>query len=249
MDGDVIYNNIDIIYEFKKEFKENIDGCITIFEESTQATCYSFVKLNKETNIINTIAEKNRISSFAISGCYGFKSLNKFLNDATNSSLVFKWFQSNKPLTGRGYKYYALAAAKVIKDPQKLSPIIKKGWHKGSFSLPEQKAYQTKFKNYLDIKDHIKKIDNLLFADSTTAAKNNLYLVGADYKKSFEAQIALIQKGSNALGRFGNIPKKNYTPGLIYRYIELKKKNLLNLVLSRTDFFHASADFSQAASA
>ena len=153
-------------------------------------------------------------------------SAENLLNDATNSSLVFKWFQSNKPLTGRGYKYYALAAAKVIKDPQKLSPIIKKGWHKGSFSISEQKAYQTKFKNYLDIKDHIKKIDNLLFADSTTAAKNNLYLVGADYKKSFEAQIALIQKGSNALGRFGNIPKKNYTPGLIYRYVELKKKNL-----------------------
>ncbi len=148
------------------------------------------------------------------------------LTDATSSSLVFKWFQSNKPLTGKGHKYYALAASKLVKDPQSLTPIIKKGWHKGSFSMSEQKAYQVQFKNYLDIKDHIKRIDNLLFAGSTTAAKNNLYLVGADYKKSFEVQIALIQNGSSALGRFSSVPKKYHTPGLIYRYIELKKKSL-----------------------
>lgn len=153
-------------------------------------------------------------------------SAENLLNDSTNSSLVFKWFQSNKPLTGRGHKYYALAAGKILKDPQKLSPIIKSGWHKGSFSISEQKAYQTKFKNYLDMQDNLKRIDNLLFAESTTAAKNNLYLVGPEYKKSFEVQIALIQNGSSALGRFSSVPKKYYTPGLIYRYIELKKKSL-----------------------
>jgi len=175
-------------------------------------------------------------------------SAESLLNDTTDSSLVFKWFQSNKPLTGRGYKYYALAAGKIIKDSQRLSPIIKKGWHNGSFSMSEQKAYQTTFKNYLDIKDHIKRIDNLLFAESTTAAKNNLYLVGAEYKKSFEVQIALIQNGSSALGRFSSVPKKYYTPGLIYRYIELKKKSLppsseiTNLIeIARSDPDHADA--------
>jgi len=153
-------------------------------------------------------------------------SAENLLTEATNHSLVFKWFQNNKPITGRGYKYYALAASKIIKDPQKLSPIIKRGWHKGSFSMSEQRAYQVAFKNYLDTKDHVKRIDNLLFAESTTAAKNNLYLVGAEYKKSFEVQIALIQNGSSALGRLSSVPKKYYTPGLIYRYMELKKKSL-----------------------
>lgn len=165
-----------------------------------------------------------------------------YLTDATNPQLVLKWFSVHHPKTNRGHKYYAIAASRLISDPQKLAPIIKKAWHKGAFSQEEQKSFHARFKNYLSIGDHIKRIDNLLFSSSVTTAKNNLYLVGIDYKKSFEAQIALMQNGTSGLGRFSAISKKYYTPGLIYRYIELKKKTspnaaeIINLIaLAKSD--------------
>ena len=79
------------------------------------------------------------------------------LNETSDKQLIVKWFKNNPPLTGKGYKYYALAANSIIKDPEELKNIIKSGWHKGHFSIADQKAYYQKFKNYLSLEDHIKK--------------------------------------------------------------------------------------------
>jgi len=148
------------------------------------------------------------------------------LNDTTNKSRIVEWFNKNKPVTGRGHKYYALAAASLIKDSKKLSSIIKSGWHFGSFTKVEQQSYFKNFKSYLTDTDHVKKIDNHLWKEEITAAKDSLEYVNDGYKKSFNAQIALIQKHKNAIALFKRVPKKYYTSGLIYRYLSLKKNDL-----------------------
>ncbi|GAB4166259.1 MAG: lytic transglycosylase domain-containing protein [Rickettsiaceae bacterium] len=153
-------------------------------------------------------------------------SAENLLNGQTSNAAIIKWFSINKPLTGAGHKYYALVAAKELKDSPKLPAIIKSGWHKGSFSVNEQKEYHARFKNYLNKKDHIKKIDYNLRETSVTAARNSYYLVEPEYRKSFDAQIALIQGKKDAIKSFKAVPKKYHTPGLIYRYLEARKKDL-----------------------
>lgn len=148
------------------------------------------------------------------------------LNSETNKNLIIEWFDKNKPVTGKGYKYYADAASSIVKDPKKLSSIIKFGWHFGNFTNSEQKSYYKKFKKYLTIADHVKKIDNHLWEKEITAAKNSLGYVNAGYKKSFNAQIALIQNHKNARNLFKRVPKKFYTSGLIYRYLWSRKSDL-----------------------
>lgn len=150
----------------------------------------------------------------------------ELINDATDKNLIVEWFDKHKPITGKGRKYYALAAASVIKDPKKLSPIIKSGWHFGNFSKSEQQSYFKNFKNYLTLADHVKKIDNHLWEGEITAAENSLEYVNAGYKKSFNAQIALIQKHKNARGLFKRVPKQYYTSGLVYRYLCSRKSDL-----------------------
>lgn len=150
----------------------------------------------------------------------------ELINDATDKNLIVEWFDKHKPITGKGRKYYALAAASVIKDPKKLSPIIKSGWHFGNFSKSEQQSYFKNFKNYLTLADHVKKIDNHLWEGEITAAENSLEYVNAGYKKSFNAQIALIQKHKNARGLFKHVPKQYYTSGLVYRYLCSRKSDL-----------------------
>jgi len=148
------------------------------------------------------------------------------LNETSDKQLIVKWFKNNPPLTGKGYKYYALAANSIIKDPEELKNIIKSGWHKGHFSIADQKAYYQKFKNYLSLEDHIKKIDNHLWDKEIRAAENSFYLVNAHYQQSFRAQIAFIKKQPSANTLYKKIAKKYYTPGLIYKYLNSRKRNL-----------------------
>ncbi|MDG1436636.1 MAG: lytic transglycosylase domain-containing protein [Rickettsiaceae bacterium] len=144
----------------------------------------------------------------------------------TNKKLIVSWFKKHPPLTAKGHKYYALSASTVIKHPEDLKKIVKTAWHKGNFSLDDQKSYHKKFKQYLSTQDHIKKIDNSIWNQEITAAKNSLYLVDIHYQNSFKAQIALAQKKKNAKSLFKKVPKKYHTPGLIYQYITLCKTSL-----------------------
>ncbi len=148
------------------------------------------------------------------------------LNSKTSNKLIVDWFEKNEPVTGKGHKYYALAASSIIKDPKKLSLIIKSGWHYGNFTNSGQRSYYKKFRKYLVVADHVKKIDNHLWEKEITAAKNSLHYVNAGYKKSFNAQIALIQKHKDARSFFRRVPKKYYTSGLIYRYLWSRKSDL-----------------------
>ncbi|MDP5021255.1 MAG: lytic transglycosylase domain-containing protein [Rickettsiaceae bacterium] len=148
------------------------------------------------------------------------------INENSNKQLIVKWFRNNPPLTGKGHKYYALAANSIIKDPEELKNIIKSGWHKGHFSIADQKTYYQKFKSYLALEDHIKKIDTHLQNKEITAAENSFYLVNSYYQQSFRAQIAFIKKQQNANILFKKIAKKYYTPGLIYKYLDSRKRNL-----------------------
>ena len=148
------------------------------------------------------------------------------IDEDTDKQLIVKWFKDNIPATGKGYKYYALAGSTLIKDPEKLAAIIKNGWHHGNFSISDQKSYHNRFKSYLTAEDHVKKIDNHLWNEEISAAQNSLYLVNTGYKKSFKAQIALIKKQKNARILFKRVSKKYYTPGLIHKYLDFRKKEL-----------------------
>lgn len=150
----------------------------------------------------------------------------KLINSNTKKAEIIKWFNKNKPLTGKGYIEYALAAPGQITDKTKRTKIIKDGWHYGDFTREEQKSYYKKFKQYLDHADHVKKIDNHLWKKEITKAKNILYIVNDGYKKSFEAQIALIQNKKNARKLFKKIAQKYYTSGLIYHYLCSRKQDI-----------------------
>lgn len=154
------------------------------------------------------------------------KSAENYINSSTPHKEIYNWFSQNKPITGHGYKYYALSAAKLNSNPADIISIIKNGWRYGDFSEKEASSYYNKFKKYLNNQDHIARIDHLLINKRITMAKKSFHLAGSGYKNSFEAQIALIQKKKNARAQFKKIPKKYYTNGLIYRYLQSRKKDL-----------------------
>lgn len=144
---------------------------------------------------------------------------------STNKKIILDWFKNNKPITGNGYKYYAYAAADLVVDSKTLTPIIKNGWIYGGFSLEEQKAYYSKFKEYLTLRDHVMKIDHNLLNEQIKLAKHSLMFVNTGYKNSFNVQMALAKKEDNAIEVAKKVPPEYYTAGLVYQYFKLRKNN------------------------
>ena len=72
LDGDTFYG-IDVLALYRMSKQKNMVFC---FQQSDDRPVYSYVGFN-ENKIINKIAEKNRITEFANTGCYAFSKLSE----------------------------------------------------------------------------------------------------------------------------------------------------------------------------
>ncbi|XVN40934.1 MAG: transglycosylase SLT domain-containing protein [Rickettsia endosymbiont of Argas persicus] len=148
----------------------------------------------------------------------------EYLNDNTDKKVIYEWFNKHPPLTGKGYKFYALAASSLVKDQKVLLLIIKEAWIYANFSPEEEKEYYNKWGKYLTANDHLERVEEHLWKGDTRSAEQSLKYVAPGYCNSFKAQIAIIKDPSNAAKFFKSVPEKYYTSGLLYHYLDSKKK-------------------------
>ncbi len=148
----------------------------------------------------------------------------KYLDSSTNPSVIVEWFNKHPPSTGLGYKFYALASKARVKDPIKLERIIKNGWVYGSFTSCEEDQYLNDFKSILCEEDYVTKIEEYLWAGNIERAQKYLPYVHKGYQQNFIAQIAILNKSKNGEKLFYKVPAKYYTNGLLFRYLDAKKK-------------------------
>ncbi len=162
----------------------------------------------------------------------------KLLNDSTNKRKIYDFFKNHEPKTAKGHKYFVKSAFIYQKNTEQLKSVIKQAWQGGAYSGSE-KQYYPKLKRYLSLKDHIKRIDNMLMDGKVTAAKKNLRLVPAGYAKSFNVQIALINSDKKGMQKFRKLDKKYYTSGLLYRYLSKIKKSQPSSAYAQQILSHA----------
>ncbi len=177
------------------------------FEEAVR-----FIEKNPNWSRINSLKEK----------------IEKYLNYNTNPKIIVEWFNKNQPITAQGYKFYALASAKLEKDPKRLTKIIKNGWIYGIFNSSEESKYLSNFKKIILEEDYVKKIDEYLWRSDTHNAKKYINYVSEGYKQNFMAQIAIINKSNSSEQLFQDVLEKYYTPSLLYNYLDSKKKQTPN---------------------
>ncbi|MCZ6918967.1 MAG: lytic transglycosylase domain-containing protein, partial [Rickettsia endosymbiont of Ixodes persulcatus] len=151
------------------------------------------------------------------------KRAEEYLNNSTNKKVIFDWFSKHPPLSGKGYKFYAIAASSLIKDQKILLPIIKEAWVYANFTPEEENAYYNKWHKYLTVSGHLERIEEHLWKNDIRSAEQSLKYVDQGYRNSFKAQIAIINKSPNAEKFFRSVPEKYYTSGLLYRYLDSKK--------------------------
>lgn len=80
MDGDVVYAT-DVLQYFR-DIEAGTDAAVTVHEDNSTTSSYSFVTTEPASNRVVDVAEKVRISNKAITGCYWFASVADFLQKA-----------------------------------------------------------------------------------------------------------------------------------------------------------------------
>jgi len=152
----------------------------------------------------------------------------KYLSYDTDPATIVNWFNKNEPMTGNGYKFYAISSGRLQKNSQKLVKIIKNGWIYGTFTLEEESKYLRNFKDLLNEEDYIKKIDENLWGGDVANATKYMQYISKGYQDNFTAQIAIIKKSLSSDELFQSVEEKYYTSGLLFRYLDSKKKEVPN---------------------
>lgn len=148
------------------------------------------------------------------------------IDDSTKPESIILWFKKNPTITDHGAKYYAIAAGKLIKDPNTLKNIIREGWIYGDLSKEEQTQFLKKYKSLITKQDHIKKIDYLLWHDKTAKALEIMPLLDNDTVKIFKAAIAIKKNKTNSDELFNNLSdSKKHHSVLLYYYLRSHEKD------------------------
>jgi len=148
------------------------------------------------------------------------EALESYIDDNTNKRAIIKYFTQNSPLTSSGYQYYAKALTETLAQDKRPKNIIKLGWIYGDFTEEEQREFLHKNSHIIDIDEHIKKLDYLLWEKNLDAAKRILPLAGPKAKAFYDAHIAFIKNKKNKNRYYRKVPVEyRYESRLLYRYL------------------------------
>ncbi len=113
---------------------------------------------------------------------------------------VLRWFTKHSPRTGRGINAY-LIALEQQGHRKKAEEKARHYWHTYSFNENDERLFWQRFKKYLTSRDHIKRMDYLLWHKNVSAAKRVLPFLPKDRALWGKVRLLLLegQKGVSTL--------------------------------------------------
>lgn len=154
----------------------------------------------------------------------------KSIKENTKPELVLSFFKDRHPATGNGFKYYAKSAKSNLKDENKLLEIIKKSWIYSNFSQQEESDYLKQNSQYININDHIKKIEFLIWNNTNRDTSHLLKLVDPQNRERLNVTYSLFRGKPEADKDYTRLTKQQQNKSTtLYAYL---KTNLDNDVIN-----------------
>ena len=137
---------------------------------------------------------------------------------------IIDFFENNEIQTGIG-KIYLGNAFVVTGRKEDGIKLIREGYIEGSFGRADQKQIIIKYKSFLDIEHHKKRITNLLWNKQYRTAQRLIKYVDKDHQKLYEARIGLISFAGGVDQLISNVPTKlKNNVGLVHDRINWRIK-------------------------
>ncbi|MCP4395279.1 MAG: lytic transglycosylase domain-containing protein [Alphaproteobacteria bacterium] len=153
------------------------------------------------------------------------KNAEKNAYTASKKQNITDWFTSFAPISIEG-KFANITSLIAQGNKAKAKAEIARVWKYSRFTKKQQKDFLNKFGKYISKKQHVQRVDNLLWQRRATEAKRILYLLDKDNKKLARARIALILRKPGVDSSIRRVPKKLQNhPGLIYERAVWRKRS------------------------
>lgn len=150
------------------------------------------------------------------------------MSEKIPAAAVLKWFAGRQPVSSNGHIILASALTQLGRS-QEAQEQIRRSWKEVNFGRTQQKQFYKRYKKQLTYKDHIDRLDRLLWEGRTHPAQRMLPYVKKDWRQLAEARLKLrrVRGGvDRALAKVPNKFKKH--PGLLFermRWRRIKGRN------------------------
>lgn len=139
-------------------------------------------------------------------------------------SELHDWFTRFLPISGKGKIIYGQVLLQKSQR-QEAEKWIQDGWIGGDFDTNQEQYILEYYKDYLQQKHHIARIDRLLWEGKTTAATRLYYLIPTPQRMVFEARIALAKDSNGLEGILSRVPSSlQNDPGLLYERMKWRER-------------------------
>lgn len=134
---------------------------------------------------------------------------------------IHHYFKRYPPVSSEGMIKKAEILFQILSDKSEFdrqaTELIRRAWISVSLSRSKQNAFVKKYRNYLRMEDHLKRVNYLIHHDRLHEAKRMYPLLKRDYKTLLQARLQL-QKNSPGVDRaIGRVPKYLLTtPDFLY---------------------------------
>jgi soluble lytic murein transglycosylase len=140
------------------------------------------------------------------------------------ASEILNWFGKNPPQTPEGVMAYA-KTLRSQKQVEKANKVISTAWRTMDLSKADEKKILSLFGHFLQEKDHIARVQYLLWNEDVEAAKRNLNHVPVSIRKIAEVRIAFLGGRPDALQKMKALPANSQLDeGLLYEATKWHRK-------------------------
>ena len=148
---------------------------------------------------------------------------------ALSSGERIAWFGAHDgPTTGEGKFAYAEALRRSGREAEAIG-IIKDAWRNNLFNRTTERDLLNRYGDRLTREDYETRVNFLLWARQTSAARRLRGNVSGDYQKLMDARIALIGRGRGVDGKVAAVPGYlKDDPGLLYDRARWRRRRARN---------------------
>ncbi|MBS0271708.1 MAG: lytic transglycosylase domain-containing protein [Proteobacteria bacterium] len=137
---------------------------------------------------------------------------------------IITWFEENTPQTPTGAFIYAKTLM-ALKEKAKAAKIIVSAWRTMELTKAEETKFISKFGHFLQEKDHLARLEFLLWDGNADAAKRLLPHIPINVRQIADVRIAFLKGQPDALNKLkGLSAKQQQDEGLLYELTHWHRK-------------------------
>ncbi len=146
------------------------------------------------------------------------------MDERTPDDRVIAWFADHPPVSANGAIRLIEALLRAGRKAEARA-VARKGWIELDMGYRQERTYRTRFRKLLRRKDHLARLDRLLWDQRTTAARRQLRRVDRGHQALAGARLALMRREPGVDHAIARVPRSLLNdPGLLYERVRWRRR-------------------------